>query len=166
MSDLDSEELKKANIRLQEDAVKRSHDFTEELRKQAAVLHEKRLFFTTSLSITILGLSVQTAKFQRHDWADLLEILGWTLLMVCTWAGIESIGQHMKSLGFLSRSRKVSASSHPSTKVALDYGIKYSSYKNGSIKLQTLHYVLLYSGIVLVAFARMLPAVSYLLKRI
>ena len=62
-------------------------------------------FYAVALAFTLLGLSVQTARFGQGHWADCLELLGWVALLISALAGLwrleKSPGYFMKAAEYL-----------------------------------------------------------------
>lgn len=58
------------------------------LEAKAMDIQEKFELYLVSLTFTLLALSVQTASFGKYPTADVLEILGWALLLISGIIGI------------------------------------------------------------------------------
>ena len=57
----------------------------------ARQLQEKFELYLLALVFTLLGLAVQTAKFESNDWANFLELTGWVSLIVSGVVGISRL---------------------------------------------------------------------------
>jgi hypothetical protein len=52
---------------------------------------DKLEFYALALTFTVLGLSIQTAKFEGNVWANLLELLGWIALLTSGLVGLRRL---------------------------------------------------------------------------
>lgn len=60
----------------------------DELEVKAMNIQEKFELYLISLIFTLLALSVQTASFGKYPKADVIELLGWVLLLVSGIIGV------------------------------------------------------------------------------